>query len=143
MEVSKISYSLLVQDGDLVRRGSSLAIVSGVDKLKQDLQLWVSERFGGDRFHPAMGSILQDMIGDVITASTRYRVGNEVARVLDNYQRVQFRALKEKPQVFSTTELLYSIDDIQVRLTYDTVTVVVKVRTAASGLATLTFTQGL
>ena len=46
-----MSYSLAVRNGDLVKRGSNLDVVWGIDKLKQDLQCWVTERFGGDRFH--------------------------------------------------------------------------------------------
>jgi len=138
-----VGYSLAIANGDLVQQGSSLAIVWGVDKLKQDLSLWMTERFGGDRFHPAMGSILQDMIGDIIRASTQNRIENEVARVLDNFQRVQFRALKENPQLFSLSELLFSIDKIDVRISYDTVRVMVQVRTAANDQASITFTQGV
>lgn len=138
-----MSYSLAISDGDLVQRGSTLAIVSGIDKLKQDLQLWVLERFGGDRFHPDMGSILQDMIGGRITASTVTRISNELWRVLDNYQRVQFKALKEDPQRFSMAEILYSIDDISVQVSADTITAVVKVRSADSSAASIVFNQGL
>ena len=138
-----MSFSLAVSDGDLVQQGSALGIVYGIDKIKQDLQLWVTEPYGGDRFFPSMGSILQDMIGGVIDRSTLDRVTNEVYRVLDNYQRVQFAALNKNPAKFSTSELLFSIDDVSARLGYDTVTVIVKVRSAASNAASITITQGL
>jgi phage baseplate assembly protein W len=138
-----VSYSLAIANGDLVQQGSTLAIVSGIDKLKQDLQLWVLERFGGDRFHPAMGSILQDMIGGRITSNTVDRISNELWRVLDNYQRVQFKAFKENPQAFSLAEILYSIDDISVRASADRIIAVVKVRSAANTAASIVFNQGL
>ena len=138
-----MSYSLAIANGDLVQQGSTLAIVSGIDKLKQDLQLWVLERFGGDRFHPDMGSILQDMIGGRITSSTVTRISNELWRVLDNYQRMQFKALKEDPQSFSMAEILYSVDDISVQVSADTITAVVRVRSADSSAASIVFNQGL
>ncbi|QDH91759.1 baseplate assembly protein, lysozyme domain [Mycobacterium phage Phrappuccino] len=138
-----MSFSLKVSGGDLVQEGSSLAIVSGIEKLKQDLQLWVLEQWGGDRFHPDMGSILQDMIGGVINATTSQRVTAELERVLDNFQRVQKASLLANPQLYSAAELLMSIDDIVVTLSYDTVVAVVKVTSAASQSASLTFTKGL
>jgi len=138
-----VSYSLAIQDGELVQDGSELGLVWGIEKLKQDLQLWVTERFGGDRFHPAMGSILQDMIGGVIDFSTKAIIIREVERVLDNYQRVQYKAYKENPQLFSLSEILYSIDEIKADVYFDRVIVGVKVRSAASDVASLVFEQGL
>jgi phage baseplate assembly protein W len=136
-----VTFSLAVSDGDLVQEGSSLQIVWGIEKLKQDLQLWVLERHGGDRFHPGMGSILQDMIGTPVSAVTEYRITHELLRVLDNYQRTQYEALEESPQLFSATELLLAVDDVTVKLTFDTAMATVKVRTAANDAATINFTQ--
>lgn len=138
-----MSYSLAVVDGDLVQEGSTLGIVWGIDKLKQDLALWVTERFGGDRFHPDMGSVLQDMIGGVIRASTSDQIAGELYRVLDNYQRLQVKALKENPQLLSLTEILFSIDDISVQAGYDTITATVKVHSAGGDSTSITFNQGL
>lgn len=138
-----MSYSLAIANGDLVQQGSELAIVHGIDKLKQDLQLWVLERFGGDRFHPDMGSVLQDMIGGVIGPTTHYRVVKELERVLDNYQRIQHKAFREDPSLFSDTELLWSIDDISVQMNFDRVVAMVRVRSAAGDAHAITFTQGL
>lgn len=140
-QVSTTSYSLAIVDGDLVQEGSSLAIISGIDKLKQDLQIWVTERFGGDRFHPDMGSILQSMIGGRVNATTQYRISTELARVLDNYQKMQNVALKANPSLYSAAELLYAVDDISVDISYDTVKATVKIRSAANQADALTFTQ--
>lgn len=137
------SYSLAVANGDLVQKGSGLSIVHGVEKLKQDLELWMTEQFGIDRFHPTMGSTLQDHIGGVINATTQSEVQSEVLRVLQNYQAVQHRGLQENPQLYSLSELLYSIDDIQVVLSYDTVLVTIKIRNAESTQASLVIAQSL
>jgi len=138
-----MSYSLAVRNGDLVREGSNLAIVWGIDKLKQDLQLWVAERYGGDRFHPELGSVLQDHIGDVISPRTRAEIEDEVMRVLDNYQRVQMYGFKRNPRLYSMTELLESIDKISVAINFDTVSVAVSVRSAARVDTRVVVTQGV
>lgn len=138
-----MSYSLAVSNGDLIRQGGSLAVVWGIDKLKQDLQLWVAERFGGDRFHPRMGSILQEYIGTVISPRTRAEIEDEVMRVLDNYQRVQIYGFKRNPRLYSMTELLESVENIAVSVSFDTVSVSVSVRTAARADALITMTQGV
>ena len=138
-----MSYSLAVSNGDLVRQGANLAVVWGIDKLKQDLQLWVAERFGGDRFHPEMGSILQDYIGTVISPRTKAEIEDEVMRVLDNYQRVQIYGFKRNPRLYSMTELLDKVKDVSVSVNYDTISVSVSVRTVARDDALITMTKGV
>lgn len=138
-----MSFSLAVNDGDLVQQGSQLSIVSGSDKLKQDLQLWVTERYGIDRFHPVMGSRLQDFIGGVISYSTQSRVYGEVLRVLNNYQKVQYHGLRQAPQLYSLSELLWSINDVNVGVGFDTVTVAVNVSNGERQSSVLSLTQGL
>jgi len=138
-----MGYSLAVSNGDLVMEGSYLKVVWGIDKLKQDLQLWMTERYGSDRFHPAMGSILQDYIGTVISPRTRAEIQDEVMRVLDNYQRVQLQAFQKSPTLFGMSELLEAIDDIKVNITFDTVNVSVSVRNAARVDALILVSQGV
>lgn len=127
-----MSYSLRVVGGDLCRRGSQLDIVYGLDKLLQDIDLWLRERYGGDRFHLNMGSILQDFIGGVVSDSTNAEVQAEVLRVLQNYQAVQLRRLREKPQSLSPSEMLVSIDDVSTRTNYDSVQVAVRLRNGSN-----------
>lgn len=132
-----MSYSFRIANGDLVAIGDRLDLVFGVDKLKQDIDLWLRERYGGDRFHPSMGSVLQEFIGDIVSPSTRADVHAEVLRVLQNYQAVQLRRLKENPQLLSTSELLVSIDDIIVAISYDTVNVAIKLRNGSDQSTTI------
>lgn len=138
-----MSYSLKISDGDLVAQGNQLQLVFGVDKLKQDVNLWLLERFAGDRFHLMMGSILQDFIGDIMSGSTRAEIHAEVLRVLQNYQAVQLRRLKESPQLLSTSELLVSIDDIATAVSYDTVSVAIKLRNGSDTAATIRISTSL
>jgi len=132
-----MSYSFAIADGDLVQVGSQLDLVFGVDKLKQDVDLWLRERFGGDRFHVTMGSILQDFVGQVVGGGTRAEVQAEVYRILQNYQAVQMRRLREQPQTLSTSELLVSVDDVLTQVNYDTVIVLVKLRNGSDTATTI------
>lgn len=125
-----MSYSLAVVNGDLVRAGNSLAVVYGSEKLKQDLCLWVTERYGIDRFHPRMGSILPEYIGSLITDNTRAKIQAEILRILQSYQTVQMQGMKAAPQRYSYSEILYSIDAINVAISYDTVAATVQVSSA-------------
>ena len=137
-----MSYSLAITDGDLSLQGDSLDLVFGVDKLKQDLDCWIKERYGGDRFHLNFGSILQDFIGGVISESTRAEVQSEVLRVLQNYQSVQHRQLTEDPALLSASEMLIAIADIKTVINYDSVTVAVKVINGSDQLTTVVASAG-
>lgn len=137
-----MSFSLQVANGDLVLSGSQMGIVYGADKLKQDLTLWLAERFGIDKSHPTMGSYFENYIGGVVTNATQTMVYNEAMRVLDNYQQVQGQAFTQSPQLFSLSELLYAINSVNVSILYDAVTVAVSVANAQGLATTITVTQG-
>lgn len=135
-----MSFSLAIEDGDLVRKGANFGIVYGVEKLAQDLRLWLTESFGGDAMHPELGSMLDAWIGGIISPSTKSEVQAEVLRVLQNYQAVQLRGIKTVPQKYSMSEILYSVNDIRVTLNYDTVAVTISVSTAPPQMQTATVT---
>ena len=136
-----MSFSLAIADGDLVQRGSQLSVVHGKDKLAQDVYLWLMERYGGDRFHVNMGSILQDFIGGIASESTRAEVHAEVFRILQNYQAVQLRRFKENPELLSASELLVSVDDIQTAMAYDTISVAIRLRNGSDQATTIKVVQ--
>lgn len=116
-----MSFSLAIVDGDLAPQGGQLQIVYGVDKLKQDMDCWVRERIGVDRFHPRYGSQLEDFIGGIIGPDTSHEIAQEILRVLHNYQAVLLQALKQDPQSFSLSELLMDITSVSATSGYDTV----------------------
>lgn len=124
-----MSFSLAVEDGDLRLNGSTLGRVWGPDKLGQDMSLWLRERYQSDRFHRNYGSILDDFIGGVIESDTRYEVQSEVLRVLRNYQALQYRRIKERPEYISSDEILLEILDVRVSTDYDRVDVRLRVQT--------------
>jgi hypothetical protein len=137
-----MSYSLAIADGDLVSRGSRLDVVYGVEKLKQDLYCWLTERYGGDRFHVNMGTILEEFIGGIANESTRSEVQSEIFRVLQNYQAMQLKRFKENPEKMATSELLVSIDDIMAVLDYYSIQVAIKLRNGTNESTTIKITSG-
>ena len=138
-----MSFSLKISGGDLVMTGSNLGIVYGTEKLEQDLMLWVAERYNTDRFHPAMGSRLQDFIGSVIGFTTRSMIYGEVLRVLENYIKVQRMGLRQAPSLYSLSELLASINDIAIGVGFDMITVAANVSNGESQTTTIALTQGV
>jgi len=94
-------------------------------------------RYGANRFHPTFGSTLQSYIGGLVDANTKTNVYNEVLRVLTNYQMQQDQLFQANPSVFSLSELLQSVDTINVHVTYDAVFVTVQVSNPA-GSASVT-----
>ena len=74
---------MAVVNGDLSVTAGSFDLVQGSEKLKQDLTLWLTEKYRDDRFHPTYGSILDGYIGGVINANdTVVRIQSETLRVL-------------------------------------------------------------
>ena len=137
-----MSYSLAIADGDLAKRGSQMALVFGVNKLKQDMNCWLLEQYGGDRFHTNMGSVLQEFIGSVVSPTTSVEVEAEIMRVLENYQYTQLRRFRENPQKFSPSELLVSVDAVDVSVGYSTVRATVRVRNGSNEATTITVASG-
>lgn len=137
-----MSFSLQVANGDLVMGGDQLAIVYGSGKLMQDMTLQLAERYGIDRFHPAMGSMFQNYIGGIVNYNTQSMVYAEAMRVLDNYQKMQFQAFRASPSNFSLSELLYAINSVNANITLDTVNVAVSVCNAQQQTITTTVSQG-
>ncbi|HEY6021107.1 MAG TPA: hypothetical protein VIY48_14725 [Candidatus Paceibacterota bacterium] len=127
-----MSLSLKVVNGDLSITAGKFDLVQGSDKLKQDLTLWLTERYRDDRFHPTYGSILDGYIGGVIDANkTIVMVQSETLRVLGNYQQIQMARFRESPSKFQPSELLQSVNGVNVSLSYDKVIVLVRITTAA------------
>jgi len=139
-----MSYSLKVVNGDLSITAGKFDVVSGMDKLKQDLDCWLVERYRDDRFHPTYGSILDGYIGGVINAQdTIVRVQSETLRVLSNYQKTQLARFREFPNKFQPSELLQSVNGVNVSLSYDSVIVLVRITTAARTTASISVGFGV
>ena len=129
-----MTYSLMLQNGDLSVQGNECQIVFGTSKLQQDMELWLLTRYGSDRMHPTFGSVLQNMIGTPMTSPTNSQTNayNEIMRVLNNYQSMVYAMFQANPNNFALEELPYSIDSISPTVTYDTMFVTIQVSNPAS-----------
>jgi hypothetical protein len=132
-----VSISLKVANGDLSVRAGRLEVVSGAEKLKQDLTLWLTEKFEDDRFHKTYGSILDNYIGGVITEDVVAKVRSETLRVLANYQQLQIQHFRDDPSKYSPQELLQNVNGVDISVSYDKVVVIVRITTAARVSATV------
>lgn len=116
-----MTRSLQVRQGDLALEGGSFVLISGRNKLEQDLVHWLRTEFGSDRFHPTFGSTLEDFIGSVVGDENLALLESEVRRVLTNYQDLQLRRFLENRQRFTGEEILAEVDTVKVESSYDAV----------------------
>lgn len=126
-----MSYSFSVREQDIELKGSNVGIVYGRNKLIQDLTLWLTERYRSDRFHSNYGSTLDGFIGDIADPTAAHEVEAEVQRVLQNYQMVQYRKMREEPTTLSPEEILLDVEDVRAKIDYDSVVVVVSIVTGS------------
>lgn len=129
-------------DGDLVVGPRGYAIITGAQKLRQDLGVAIREPVGGDRFHPGWGSALADLVGSQVDAASAMKVRVEVARVLSNYVAAQQAVRRRDAAVgrtsrFSAGEIIRKIADISIVQTLDTLRVRVVVDTVSDNSVVL------
>lgn len=100
-----MSKSFALVNGDLaIGPGRAFQLVSGKDKLLQDLQLWILERIGTDPATPTYGSRLDggmengqidpSYIGMIISNITLQGIRSEVIRLIQNYQAMQYQKIR-------------------------------------------------
>jgi len=107
-----------------------MGTVQGVDKLTQDLSVWLREQYGVDRFHPDYGSTLDSYIGDVMDDVLIHDIQVETLRILTNYQNIQSVSLQKAPSKYTLDELLDSVESVDCVAGYDSVYVTVRFSTA-------------
>lgn len=154
-----MTYSLQVFNGDLNFGGpGGFAIVTGQNKLIQDLKDWILEPRGTDPIHPDYGALLDGgalpdgtvqgpIIGDLITPATMILIESEVRRILGAYQQQQLDRLNREmvqyggKNTFSMGEVLLAINGVTLQQVSDTVLVNVSITTGDG--SNLTFQQPL
>jgi phage baseplate assembly protein W len=141
--------SLALIQGDLAIDGTGDYLTfSGVDRIRQDLTLALTETFGSDRFHPSWGSILDQYLGQPITPELEQAVKAEVNRVVQNYITLQQQEVLRDSQVdiagrFDTSDVVRNVDGIQSRILYDTIYVSATLTTLARETVTISRQVGL
>jgi phage baseplate assembly protein W len=128
--------TLALVDGDLVLGADSFVLLSGPSKIKQDLYLALTERYGADPYHPLWGTILAQYVGQPMTAGVQQSVYNEVNRVLSNYIAVQADRLsaavtEDTKSTMTTADVVSSIESITPTPVGDSLQVTVALTTMA------------
>jgi hypothetical protein len=143
-----MSKSFAVVNGDLqIGTSRSYSVVSGRDKLAQDLRLLVVEKIGHDPLLPTYGSRLDggiidgeevdSHIGQLATQENLNRVRIEVIRLIENYQQQQFDKMANEAIIyggrntFDEDEVVDEILDVDAKQIATTVLVQVILSTLA------------
>lgn len=120
--------TLALASGDLVVGSTGFETISGARKIRQDTALALGEVFGSDRFHPELGSILDDFLGQPVNAETEMLVRAEIGRVIAQYVAVQDReVLKDhlalRASRFDASDVVTAINQIVAKMGFDTIRV--------------------
>jgi hypothetical protein len=95
-----VSWSLQIRNGDLVVDQRKVGVVTGWQKLLQDLRCHLLERLGNDSMHPEFGSVLdggvgpggveiEGIIGEIDEEVARSFIATEVGRIITEHQQKQ------------------------------------------------------
>lgn len=121
-----------MRNKDLLVSQSRCQLISGVDKLKQDMFTWLTEAYQVDRFNPQYGSTISSYVGQQNTLNNSFEIQIEVNRVLTNFQRYQKLLFSENQSLFSLDELLDTVIDVRAKQNLDTLSIEILFSTAAS-----------
>jgi len=100
-----MTYSFKLSNGDLILSGNRLATVSHEAKLLQDLRLHLLEPIATDDMHPTYGSNIADVIGSADLEVVVGQIYAEIARVVQERQRVQLARAKTDRFIFGRATL--------------------------------------
>lgn len=137
--------TLALAGGDLVVGATGHQTISGSAKIRQELALNLGEDYGTDRFHPDMGSVLIEYIGEPIDDQMDMMVRAEVGRVMQQYISIQDREvlrdnLAQRMSRFDASDVVVGIASITAQVSYDTIRVSATLRTQAGDSVQVTRT---
>ena len=150
-----MSKSLALVNGDLqIGSGRSYEIVTGREKLRQDLTLWLLTRVGQDPMTPTYGSRLDggviggqnipSFIGQIATMDSSNQIRIEVLDLLTEYQNMQLDKIRNETLLYrgkNTLEADEVIDSIEsVDVTQVGTTILVRVVLITLGRTSLKIT---
>ncbi len=113
-------YGLKLVDGDFsLRDDGRVNLVSGAERVAQDLSCWLLEPVGTDMVYPAFGSVLWDMIGEPATDSAYDNLLGEIGRVCANYVQYQEERRQDDEHNMSVVDYSQTWPDSDIIVRYD------------------------
>ena len=137
--------TLALSGGDLVVGAGGLQLLDGPAKIRQDIALALGEDYGADPYHSGWGSVLQRYVGEPVTGDTPMLVQAEVNRILQQYiaqqqQQLAAASLNNQQHTISTSEIIRTVNSVDVSVLYDTVSVLIDLTTMAGQTMTISRT---
>lgn len=134
--------TLALMNGDLQLAQGGYKLISGPEKIRQDLTLALMEEYNTDRFHPKWGSIIMRYIGEVLTPELQVLVRAEVNRVVQNYIAIQQAEILRDSQVdvknrFNTSDVVRRLVSIAATAYQDRIDVHLALETLARETVTI------
>ncbi len=128
--------TLALSGGDLVVGPGGLQTLSGAAKIRQDLALALAEEYGADPYHSGWGSVLPQYLGEPVDDDIPMLVQAEVNRVLQQYmtgqqQQLATASANRQQHTIMTSEIIQTVNSVDVSVLYDTVKVVISLTTMA------------
>ena len=123
-------------NGDLRIVQGGYQLLTGTDRIRQDLTLALLEEYNTDRFHPNWGSIIMRYIGNVITPELEMLVRAEVNRVVQNYiaicqAEIILDSVVDVKNRFTTSDVVRRLVEITTSTYEDRINVVLALETLA------------
>ncbi len=126
-----MSWSFHIKNGDLNLSGpGGFAVVTGTQKLIQDIKNWLLEPRGTDPINPGFGSILDggslpdgsqsDSMLGTVSRESLIGIESEIRRILSAYQQQQLLRLQRETiqldgkNTFAAGEILASVNEVTV-----------------------------
>lgn len=137
-----------LHDGDFVLGPGGFLAVGGIEKVRQDLGAALREPYGSDRFHPGWGSTLVNFVGDPASVEVAMLIRSEVTRIVQNYIAVQADLMQAEAAAgrrspFSSSEVVVSVDNVDVNQQFDRFLIRVSLRTLDGAQVTLVRSVGV
>ena len=85
-----------IRNGDIDISNGSIVEITGAEKVAQDLKTWLLNDLAHNRFHPWLGSSLDDYVGRVPEYPHLHAIKTRVRESLNAYIADQVRELKRR-----------------------------------------------
>ena len=139
--------TLKITNGDIAVRGDGETMkLTGAERIRQELALWILEPINTDLMYPGFGSIIGRYVGSPATEEALAEIRAEVVRIVDNYIAYQNQQMEEYRgrdaqtmlNAWKDEDVIASVDLIDVSAVADTCKVSVQLTTVGGSAVNIT-----